>query len=476
MTRRIADKLVAAAGTGTWLPRPVAELRALLDAGRSAVTRSVDCRLITPMFGGGPQTGRVDPSMPVSAKGIRGQLRFWWRATRGAARCATTDQLAEAEAAIFGTAEEPSRLQIVVRRIEPLQVKTEPCAQWDRRPDGRYRLNWKGPFGGFDNPLRYVAFPFQGTAPNSDKLVEPGNFLADLRFVVDATGPAETALEVEAALWAWSNFGGCGARTRRGCGAVFSADFAPGSAGEIADWLNEAQARYALNFEAERDWPTLARAVLTGGKPSGALEAWKTSVGEMLAFRQGEAGHGNGVGRNEGDPALTPHRPGRSRWPEPESLRAATNRRAGKHQRLEHVPNDAYPRAELGLPIIFHFAPQPQGNPEDTELYPVVDGQRRTRMASPVILRPLGLGSGKAVPMVAALRTPVLEACHLVRHAQDTKPLKTIESDQIRRPALATYKNSPLQNLDSGAPRSLAGSAVEAFTTFVQEHGFRRVT
>ncbi len=473
MTRRIADKLVAATGTGTWLPRPVAELRASLDARRVAVRRSVDCRLITPMFGGGAQAGRVDPSMPVSAKGIRGQLRFWWRATRGAARCRTTDELAAAEATIFGTAETPSALQVVVRRCDPAQVTTEPCVEWERKPNGGFRPNWKGPFAGFDNPLRYVAFPFQGTSPDSDKPVEPGKYLAEFRFAVDVTSPADTALDIEAALWAWLNFGGCGARTRRGCGAVFAAGFAPASAEGVADWMNQAKAKYGLDFEADRAWPTLVRALLIGEKPTGSIAAWKASVGEMWAFRQGEAGHGSGVGRNEG---LKPHRPGRSRWPEPESLRAATKRRASKHQRLAHIPDDAYPRAELGLPIIFHFAPQPRDNPQDTELYPVVDGQRRTRMASPVILRPMGLAAGPSLPMVALLRTPQLSACHLVRKATDERPLRDIDAEQIRRPALASYAGSPLRNQDTNQPRSAAGSAVEAFGAFVQEHGFRRVS
>jgi hypothetical protein len=57
-----------------------------------------------------------------------------------------------------------------------------------------------------------------------------------------------------------------------------------------------------------------------------------------------------------------------------------------KHSRLTDIPDDAFPRAELGLPIVFHF--QEQGDPPDTVLYPANDsqGKKRERMASPLIL------------------------------------------------------------------------------------------
>ena len=40
-------------------------------------------RLITPLFGGGVEARVNDPVTPIRGTSIRGQLRFWWRATQG---------------------------------------------------------------------------------------------------------------------------------------------------------------------------------------------------------------------------------------------------------------------------------------------------------------------------------------------------------------------------------------------------------
>lgn len=44
--------------------------------------RIYEIELITPMFGGGVLTRENDPSFPIRPTSIRGQLQFWWRATR----------------------------------------------------------------------------------------------------------------------------------------------------------------------------------------------------------------------------------------------------------------------------------------------------------------------------------------------------------------------------------------------------------
>ena len=41
-----------------------------------------------------------------------------------------------------------------------------------------------------------------------------------MRFDLEVTYPSDIALDVRAAIWAWQTFGGVGARTRRGLGAV----------------------------------------------------------------------------------------------------------------------------------------------------------------------------------------------------------------------------------------------------------------
>ncbi len=40
---------------------------------------SIDCRLVTPLHGGGVKARESDEAMPIRVTEIRGQLRFWWR-------------------------------------------------------------------------------------------------------------------------------------------------------------------------------------------------------------------------------------------------------------------------------------------------------------------------------------------------------------------------------------------------------------
>ncbi|NPV63073.1 MAG: type III-B CRISPR module RAMP protein Cmr1 [Methanotrichaceae archaeon] len=55
--------------------------------------------MITPIFGGGVKVGENDLVTPIRASSIRGHLRFWWRATRGA-RFETSSQLFDREGEI----------------------------------------------------------------------------------------------------------------------------------------------------------------------------------------------------------------------------------------------------------------------------------------------------------------------------------------------------------------------------------------
>ena len=153
-----------------------------------------------------------------------------------------------------------------------------------------------------------------------------------------------------------------------------------------------------------------------------------------------------------------------SRYPEAETIRTTMYdaRRPWRHKRLKHIPNDAFPRAEFGLPIAFHF--QGQGEPPDTVLYPSngPDGKRRERMASPLILKPLALADGEAVPLILRLRTPPLSGVDLRR---DERSLTISPTAAIRGARLAAYRESPLA-------ASPAGSALEAFLAFARTKGF----
>ncbi|MFQ3683794.1 type III-B CRISPR module RAMP protein Cmr1, partial [Roseiflexus sp.] len=66
------------------------------------ITEVREYALITPLFGGGVNPASHDPVTVVRPAEIRGQLRFWWRATRGGQFGDDLNTLRAAEEAIWG--------------------------------------------------------------------------------------------------------------------------------------------------------------------------------------------------------------------------------------------------------------------------------------------------------------------------------------------------------------------------------------
>jgi CRISPR-associated protein Cmr1 len=426
--------------------------------------RSYAIELITPLFGGGVETRVNDPTFPIRATSIRGQLQFWWRATVGA-QYASRQELRAAQSAIWGNTEQASR---VIVRVEDVQAAKESrCAviEWNqhaRGGQGGWRTNWQAPFNGNGSALPYALFPFQGETPPPNRsatvTMPPACCIhkASFKLTLICHKEIDFAKEIEPALWAWVNFGGLGSRTRRGCGAIVCKVLAPKD-------RNELLARLKTFLQApnaqSREWPTLAASILVGRECSSGMDAWDHVIKLFRDFRQGV-----GLGRNPGE---RPNRPGRSRWPEPETIRRVTRQRNGRHGRFAHIPDDAFPRAELGLPIVFHFQNEPNDRPRDPEDVVLYPDQNRERMASPLILKPLALANGKFVPLIVRLKTPALMGVDLRQEEQSlTLPQPTV----IRDPKLATYRDSPMKN------RSSSGSALEAFLAYARSQGFTEVS
>ncbi len=435
---------------------------AVRSSGR--VTREYQISLITPLFGGGVEAGAPDETLPIRGTSIRGQLQFWWRATRGG-RFENHHDLFARHAEIWGTTEKASPVEIDVRDLKPNPVELKACAEYEWNPcarqgRGKWDLVWKGPFSGPKDPkltnsrpkdskptnsLSYVLFPFQGKEPrsrNEGPQRPPANYISNASWLLRLRFPEAIQDEVEAALNAWVNFGGLGARTRRGCGALFCEELAPKDASDLERWFQDGAFKVGGSV---RDWSTMPDLVLVKKSEQTPIDAWKEVIGLLQKFRQGEE-----VGRNKGSGG----RPGRSRWPEPETVRRVTNRRSPQHARLAHIPDDAFPRAEFGLPIVFHF--QGQGEPADTVLYP----SGAERMASPLILKPLALENGKAVPLILRLVTPLLPGVDL--------KLPLPSTTEVRANRLANYRDSPLS-------ASKSGSAVDAFLAYARNNGFHEI-
>ena len=72
---------------GTPISPPAVEpmLDSRVSSGRRIplMTQTRSYELMTPLFGGGAKPGRADSDLVIRGSGIRGQLRFWWRACRG---------------------------------------------------------------------------------------------------------------------------------------------------------------------------------------------------------------------------------------------------------------------------------------------------------------------------------------------------------------------------------------------------------
>jgi CRISPR-associated protein Cmr1 len=398
------------------------------------------------MFGGGVHPGNPDPVSTVRVPSIRGHLRFWWRVTRGWG-IDDPKELARRETSIWGSTEEPSKVQAKVAVVS--KGIPEPCAEQEL---GRAFAKPRHGFPG------YALFPFHG---NPGKNLPIGKGQAGVEFDLILSFPKSLEKEITGALWAWCNFGGLGARTRRGAGALYCSEFAPKGSSEehINRWLREAEERIP-GVPLEK---TGIGKILRGGAELEVPKCWEKIVGLLWNFRQ------KGPGRNPGDGKT----PGRSLWPEPETIRKFTGKRLPRHARMTDIPDSGFPRAEFGLPIIFHF--KDAADPGDTTLVPCIGGLKTQRMASPLILKPLAVSAGLAVPLVLRLRTKKpLEGVELLEGVSPKfkGPVeKTVVSGEF-----AAYKRSPMGAPGgSSPPRSPKGSALEAFLSYAVENGFREV-
>lgn len=446
-------------------PPPVSQLSSQAQKRRSAESSSwtIRCQLVTPLLGGGPKAGHVDEVTPVSAKGIRGQLRFWWRMIRGPLLVNNTgldpiELLLLRESEIFGSSDAPSPFDLSVAITQH-----EGYREYDRRQ----------PFE-FDQygPEMYALFPTtQDSQRTPPRILREGlQFRVEIAWLTndqfstrikyecqrrrednqrrlrDArrstqqlpppwSEPGMVHDELRAALWAWLNFGGLGSRTRRGLGAVSTCDSG------YACLCDQGRVRYPLSDMIV----LIATSVVT--PMTSALEAWRTTLAMYRDFRQGCRGPRHRKDRLKFDRRTRQLRieknvsvpAGRTAWPEPDSIRLQTGchlrgdiiyiPKVGPYEPHDHAPTSTearplprYPRAQLGLPINFHFAdgpgpasaaakiPRNERDPDMALLVPqVVDlhGKRvpGQRMASPVLTRPI-LVDGHWLPALVILPCP----------------------------------------------------------------------
>jgi len=421
----------------------------------SRVCWTFDLGLLTPALGGGMKPGEVEEDRPFRIPSIRGQLRFWWRATQGArfplasqnGRKVDYRPIREAEALLWGmasVAEDDRRQSHQEPMASAVRVALDLVEDPGHRLQRRKVTDDRAPMG---SGLGYLFFPAReirganardalsywwGPVAKVRVELDLDQVKANLRRLgsfrdrtLDAALQEDLVRQVAAALWAWGHFGGIGARTRRGAGAVVMEDvqgphhqwLAPAyrSVDEVLKGLKKA-AEFFVTGEARHagDIPVLKGACVAvselrlerspqwsdRNQPKAPL-AMPERVGEAVGRTMQDFRQGVGFARNSGQG----RRPGRSRWPEPDAIRRLLRRWAPNHQ--PRLPT-FFPRAALGLPIVFKFnTTQAPGDPEgQITLFPARDLQR---MASPLILRPLRLEGGDQYALVGLLLNTPLE-------------------------------------------------------------------
>ncbi|WP_337845331.1 type III-B CRISPR module RAMP protein Cmr1 [Thermus sp.] len=333
-----------------WVPKK--------KAGEGAVLERT-YRLLTPLFGGGVEPKRADPITAVRPTAVRGALRFWWRVLRGWRAGGSLEELRRLEEGIFGSTERPSPLQV---ELEPLDGGREEAVFVDvpgkRSPKPRPEVA---------HP--YLAYPLQRTQE------DPKNYpvRVGVRFRLRLRFPEALREEVEAALWGLETFGGLGGRARRGFGALGREDAPPLDEGAIRAGLRR--------YSRQEGWPEGVPHLTPESLLRVVDRPWQEVAEAYRAFRQARPG---GDSRH----------PGRSLWPEPDAIRRLTGRHAPNHP--PRHPVDKFPRGQFGLPIVFHF--KDKGEPGDSFL----KGLEAERLASPLLLRPLG----ERRTLVAVLEAP----------------------------------------------------------------------
>ena len=287
---------------------------------------SLNIKVSTPMVGGGVEAGKVDRDRPVRVPSIKGHLRYWWRMMN-----LNRPDKDKRQSEIWGSTEKPGKVYVDV----PVQPKDLLMRCYDKN----FGFNER-----FDHEV-YALF----AAKQSKQDIAHENF----SFTLNLTYPQEFDADIKYALSAWFYFGGLGARTRRGCGSL-SSDEVPVSLNEILK--------------------SAPHITLWRKSSTNSMSAWSQILELYRGYRQNRNKYGN--------------RTGRSKWPEADSLRRITGKSVLRHRTPITSPLPAFPRAALGLPIIFQFSPQDRNyEPDGIQLVP--KGKDSNRMASPVITKAL---------------------------------------------------------------------------------------
>lgn len=349
------------------------------------ITQTRKYRLITPLYGGGVNPNQSDPITVVRGTEVRGQLRFWWRATQ-LGRFSSVQELHKSEEELWGSTKSRSEVIVEINDIQPgNSVHAFEVKKIGNKKPGPKPSKQIAPYAAF--PLQPEKEFIRDTSWKSDVVILNVKFQLVLRF------PKKYQDVMEDCLWAWETFGGLGARTRRGFGAIHLENWADvwgyteSNAEGFWEWLKKNLRDRVVEVKKpiigvpylSRDIQDYAHYVSS----QKTIACWKNIIFLLQRFRQFDARFQDKFGL--------------SQWPEANAIRDMF----GKAPKFPadgrtHKKIIKFPRAKLGLPINFHL-PHDHGLPDEIILqgdYDKKDDKWIDRMASPLILRPIVCADG----------------------------------------------------------------------------------
>lgn len=378
---------------------------------------------ITPILGGGVSAGCPDEEMPIRATAIRGQLRHWWRFLKinNKENRESPEETFKLERDIWGGMGEKNQdfaSKIFIKCHVTNKVQT-------------YEYD--------NHPPQYALFPAREERNSPAKRLIQKNVQFDL--IITCEKSVSFKQEIFSAVRWWACFGGIGARTRRGLGAV-----------KVKDINGK------LLSQVSREEAELYGCELRCLKATSATQAWEKAVGKLQSFRQGA-----NIARNG--------QYGRSYWPDADTVRNATGRwnpRDLHAPRHEQLPIPSFPRAMFGLPINFEFKSQSDnGIPPTTQLTP----EEWDRMASPLILKPVPNTTGGYFAIALLMPTDHMNDLTLkLKYTEErTRAGQEIINTFTRDEWWATDKQQANVNANKIHPMQNKGS--DALTAFMNYFG-----
>ena len=351
-------------------------------------------KIITPMMLGGPAPGRTIKCQPRTQliPALRGELRWWWRAMVGPLAGNDRNLLQSLEATLFGSAlndkqgrQSPIRMRLL---CEPRYENVEP----GKLPEFANEANGKW--------VRYLLGPGligreeRGSGKvnvfNRSRYIPPNNtFTVGVRF---ASSECEIRELFGALLWVVNRWGGLGARSRRGFGAIeVRWPNGPIPTTDSFDTIVQQTQETLGETPGIRLGPQLPESAASQYPQFRQGHFWEKTV----AFSQTPLAALAEMGERWRHHRASQHAPGANYFPQrktPEWLNVVS---PAIHRRA--APNQPFGLGALGMPIQF----------EKTIGVTVVDAaDKPLRLASPVRFKPTSAPSGTFMRIVGFATQP----------------------------------------------------------------------